>query len=449
MHINEIIKYGEIKPGGKLLLTPEQLNDAIAFIKRRCKKILEDYRKTNRIFYRGTSTAGDIFIGKPIANRRPVDTNPIYQKLLDNKLSLMGFKALRSNSIFVTSSEYGTSSYGSQYAIFPIDGFSYTWTPLADDLTNTFDLAGKNYSNDFVNDLYDLDNKEFVKKYEFKNNVGIYNVLRSGNEVYINGPYVAVKTDILIFSIIMYEVFGDISSEKIIINRLRREGTFLRYIKNPTQKMIWTAVMSDGNALQWVNNPSKELIHRTVKKWPLAIQFVREQDENMQLSMLSNYPWAFGYLINPSERVIEYAVAHNGSVINNIKNPSEKLKKLAVINDGAVLLKLLDDGPVSDELKIIGLKTFPAAINLINDPTEEMQLTAVTADGLVLRYINNIATPDIQLAAVKQDVFAIQYIKNPSKEIQIAAVTRDPSIVDRIFNLCDEAKKLSDKLKRE
>jgi hypothetical protein len=447
MHINEIIKYGEIKPGGKLLLTPEQLNDAIAFIKRRCKKILEDYRKTNRIFYRGTYENGsNIFIGKPFNDRRPRDTDRRNQKLIDDKLSKMGFTALRKNSIFVTASGMDIAHYGDRFVIFPIDGFSYMWTPAANDLTAEYSLS--NYyedSNSFQEDLHNLTAKEFVDKYKFKNNVGIYNALRSSSEVCIHGAYIAIRADELSFPIIMYELFGDATAEKIILSVLRATGNFLKYIINPTEKMILTACASSGVALKYVKNPSRKLILYALKHKPAAIEFVTDQDEEMQLFIARHNAWLFRYLKNPSEKVKEIAVSHEPRLINSIKNPSEKLKKIALQNakDPWVLCNLLQQVSVSDKLISIAIKSTPDVIEFIKFPTKEMQMAAVSREGLVLRFFKNQASPEVQLAAVTQNPSAIMYIQNPSEEIQIAAVTAAPFVVYDIPHACAAAIKIA------
>ena len=69
----------------------------------------------------------------------------------------------------------------------------------------------------------------------------------------------------------------------------------------------------------------------------------------------------------------------------------------------------------------VGLFVPLLAVRHMKNPTPEIELAAVKQNGNVIKYIPN-PTPETQLAAVKQDIQSIRYINNPTPEVQLAAV---------------------------
>lgn len=72
--------------------------------------------------------------------RTPVDTPPFIQKIIDEYLKSKGFKAVRSNSIFVTGDINLTKTFSFSgkdirdiYVIFPQKNFFFTWNPKVRD----------------------------------------------------------------------------------------------------------------------------------------------------------------------------------------------------------------------------------------------------------------------------------------------------------------------------
>jgi len=65
---------------------------------------------------------------------------------------------LRSNSIFTTTDRGQASNYGRVYAIFPKDGFKFTWSPLHDDIVlhSIAELHGKIKSSKIPTDKDEL-----------------------------------------------------------------------------------------------------------------------------------------------------------------------------------------------------------------------------------------------------------------------------------------------------
>lgn len=105
------------------------------FIETNCGQYLKEVKETKKFLYRGTTDFNDrtiYFMGNPRKNRRSRDTGENVQDAVDILMKLSGMSALRSNSIFCTS-DYSTAHvYGDGYIIFPIDGFSFSWSKAND-----------------------------------------------------------------------------------------------------------------------------------------------------------------------------------------------------------------------------------------------------------------------------------------------------------------------------
>lgn len=92
-----------------------------------------------QIAYRGTRNkhSPDIFLGASVAGRTPKNSTELFQQMVDQALMnyLGSDAAVRSNSIFVTSSLVQASLYGPKlYVIFPFDSAAITWSDTISDL---------------------------------------------------------------------------------------------------------------------------------------------------------------------------------------------------------------------------------------------------------------------------------------------------------------------------
>jgi len=106
-----------------------------SYIEKNCSEYLTAVRATGRVLYRGQyDSKMPIFVGYPRKNRQPKDSDEKAQKIYDENLTIMGFDALRSNSIFTTSDFNQAEGYGNLYAIFPKNGFKFTWATKEADL---------------------------------------------------------------------------------------------------------------------------------------------------------------------------------------------------------------------------------------------------------------------------------------------------------------------------
>lgn len=150
MKIHEILE-----PGQKTPLSMDDNNqEIINEIKQECAGYIQEATKANGWLYRGMSkrtmlVSPDLaFHGSSRTNREPKDSHPAAQKIFDYALDRLGFRALRSNSIFCTGSIDQAMAYGNAYVIFPVDGksaFTYTRDSdiVLDDISSThaFDIT--------------------------------------------------------------------------------------------------------------------------------------------------------------------------------------------------------------------------------------------------------------------------------------------------------------------
>jgi len=173
-----------------------QIAGIIKFVQKNCSIALDEMLATGKYLLRGTREDNQtVFIGqsRTDSSRLPADTPLITQSQVDDSLYQAGFKALRSNSIFCSSTIRTAREYGSPYAIFPVNGFEYTWSSKIFDLTGALDGCELPAEMALISDIRELPGKEFARKYEFHNSVDLKGALMSDNEIYIRGTYLAVK----------------------------------------------------------------------------------------------------------------------------------------------------------------------------------------------------------------------------------------------------------------
>ena len=104
-------------------------------IKNKCSQSVQAMQQAGTMLFRGTSNIGNLYIGKPIENRRTMTSSRSAQKVYDETIAKAGFKALRGNSIFTSGSLDLASGFGSsKYMIFPVNGFDFTWSETRRDI---------------------------------------------------------------------------------------------------------------------------------------------------------------------------------------------------------------------------------------------------------------------------------------------------------------------------
>ena len=157
-----------------------------------CTDYLNVLKLCNQRLYRGMDdSAGDIFLGTSRKDRRPSDSSIVGQHKFDEYLKQLGFDALRSNSTFTTTHLKVAADYGEPYYIFPFNGSPFTWCENHDDLVLDTDLNDDLYYRfKSIRTLNDF-------KHTFKmNNTDLLGALKSGNEIWFKGSYVAMRVSV-------------------------------------------------------------------------------------------------------------------------------------------------------------------------------------------------------------------------------------------------------------
>lgn len=187
MLLNELFNT-DLKPGERQgAIQSHTSGELVAFIKTHCSDFLSALKQSDEtVLFRGVKNDGtNLFIGQSRDNREPKDTSEDVSNLFDKNLTKMGFEALRRNSIFTTTEKIFAATYGRVFAVFPINGFSFTWSSELHDMFTDFD-------DSYEPHLADMSMAQFRKYFKFDNK-DLVAALNSGNEILIHGKYIAVR----------------------------------------------------------------------------------------------------------------------------------------------------------------------------------------------------------------------------------------------------------------
>lgn len=130
------MKIYEVNPGQKKQFVPSNTKEEFTYTTflNNCSESIAAMKQAGSFLYRGLTADYDIFLGKPRNNRKAMDSDKDVQKEVDKLFIMSGFTALRSNSIFCSGRLGVAKSYGHAFIIFPINGFTFTWSPKITDL---------------------------------------------------------------------------------------------------------------------------------------------------------------------------------------------------------------------------------------------------------------------------------------------------------------------------
>lgn len=185
------MRISEIAPGEKARIANNRIPSFIKLVKTECSDAWEAYNRNYSLLYRGVKNAHatNMFHSMPRADRRVLTSHPKLQTYIDDALKATGFTALRSNSIFCTSSLRDATSYGKPFIIFPKNGFQFTWSPDVGDLF--IELGQREIS---PGDLANLSASDIVGEFNYRN-TNFDDALKSQNEIMIHGEYYACSAE--------------------------------------------------------------------------------------------------------------------------------------------------------------------------------------------------------------------------------------------------------------
>lgn len=121
---------------------PVKMDNLFKALAKNCKEIIKVYKELNRnsferekFLFRGIKSSDDALYGKPFESRKPKDSNRDLHELVNGTINSLGLTANRENAMFVTGDRSQASGYGnSLYIMFPVDGFTFTWSRTVKDL---------------------------------------------------------------------------------------------------------------------------------------------------------------------------------------------------------------------------------------------------------------------------------------------------------------------------
>lgn len=177
-----IEKHGKIKNK-----SVKSLNKILSFIDGHCSTFLEAMYESEKFLYRGLPSVHDYFLASSPTNRSSMGLEEL-SRYLDYYLKSDHFSALRTNSICCNSDrEYiGRMGFGRIYFIFPLNGFTFHWSPEVKDAGSSYFLA------QFLRDKGQREKILFNNKFKFTNK-NLSEALLKGNEIAIHGNYIAIS----------------------------------------------------------------------------------------------------------------------------------------------------------------------------------------------------------------------------------------------------------------
>ena len=193
----------EIEPGQKRNIGPEIIGYNVQKFEQlwekaivpNCSESIAACKNASKFMYRGFNSNQPVVRGRSWNDREPADSDPKLSRHFNDMLKKLGFKALRSNSIFVTSAFKTAKYFGTPYIILPVNGFNYTYTPY-------MDLAFSPESEDEW--MNSNDPQVFYQEFHPKNK-DLAVAINEGVEIYINGQYYALK----------YNMYSEYLSKKL------------------------------------------------------------------------------------------------------------------------------------------------------------------------------------------------------------------------------------------
>ncbi len=294
---------------------PIKMDNVFKAIAKNCKQIIKVYKELNRnnfnkqrFMYRGIRSSSDALYGKPFDARKPKDSNRDLHELVNGTIKNLGFEANRENAMFMTGDRSQASGYGhSLYVMFPVDGFTYTWSreekdlvldnskrmqlidrEVADQIRGAVRLAKEkdstipiSYPGDLFTSGYDYDSDvakvssaiqlgllpdevktllddlltdtSIQEYFKFTNN-DLFEAILSNKEIYVRGDYYAVNTnhmkelvdflkDVDVDSVELPESFGEVPN-------ILEPGDIVKILSGPYEGRLATITYAYTNTYE-------------------------------------------------------------------------------------------------------------------------------------------------------------------------------------------------------
>lgn len=252
----------KLKQGKIIDYGSSDISEAIDKIKLNCSDFLKIREKSKRFLYRGMNSVPDIFISQSRDSRSAIDgpTSSRYKRLADFYMKNMGITALRGNSTFCNSKLRDSENYGKIFFMFPINGFSFTYSKK---LTGSSAEAYEYPTPDsgeraplIPEDLTPLQLNILSRQFIYDNQIKTNNLawpLVNGYDVWIRGRFIAVN-----FQKYQHEIYSEFNNSFI--------PSDISIISNPTEQQQIEAVSDSPSRLPNIRNASIKVEMAAVEK---------------------------------------------------------------------------------------------------------------------------------------------------------------------------------------
>jgi hypothetical protein len=195
-----------------------------------------------------------------------------------------------------------------------------------------------------------------------------------------------------------YDVY---KTDKLILSERKLISDMTEW--NDTQFRLNT-YSKGGIPLKYIDNQTHELCLEAVKIYGIALEYVKDQTEELCLIALDQCAEALRCIRNQTDKLCMTAIEYdcNGNILRHVKNKTYEICKRS-IERFPRQIKYVEDDKFQDGSK------------LTESEKDDLRSLAIKSEGLTLFYIKN-KTPEICLAAVKQNPEAIKYINDEFKE---------------------------------
>lgn len=183
-------------PQSKKVTPVKSTTELAAIIKANCGQMLEAYKKTNRLLWRGMSHSSEVVVTNIRPDRKPVEMDPAVHDKLHDAFLAAGLVATRKNSIFCTTRTATAEAWGSRvYALFVKDGWTGTvFTTVKTDYS-FYQMSSIGRYTDSIEDMAKSIKAMGAKSFNTATDLG--KILRQDyRDILITGEsYIAVEID--------------------------------------------------------------------------------------------------------------------------------------------------------------------------------------------------------------------------------------------------------------
>lgn len=133
---------------------------------------------------------------------------------------------------------------------------------------------------------------------------------------------------------------GKVVPEKSLIATVKRHGTMIKYITNPTKRVQLAAVKENCNAIEYIENPVEEVQLLAVKENGHLIAHISNPSETVQLAAINQASNSIESIKNPTVTVLNTALT-NTRWINMMPNQYDNFVKEYFKNNALLMNKWL------------------------------------------------------------------------------------------------------------